>query len=90
MPKIEEYTPNTTQFFTLDGLAIEKGDWGLFYESEDEDGLGQEKVGILYKKSSDYPPLVQATRFSDYTDNTGTPYASMSTLITALNTFLGL
>jgi hypothetical protein len=90
MPKIQEYTPNTTQFFLLDGLIRERGSWGLFYESDDESGLGQEKVGILYKTSSDYPPLVPAKKFSDYTDASDTPYSSMTALVTDLNTFLGL
>lgn len=90
MPKIEEYTPDPVTFFVLDGLRRERGSWGLLYESENEDVLGQEKVGVLYKSAAEYPPLIPPTRFSDYTDASDIPYPDMATLVTDLNTFLGL
>jgi len=90
MPKIEEYTADPTKNFVLDGLRRERGTWGLFYESKDQDVLGQENVGVLYKANPNFPPLIQSTRFSDYTNASDTPYPDMATLVADLNTFLGL
>lgn len=90
MPKIEEYTPDTTNFFLLDGLRREKGDWGLVYESENEDVLGQQNVGVIYKTDPAAYPLIGTTKFSNYTDSSDTPYTDMASLVADLNTFLGL
>jgi hypothetical protein len=90
MPKIQEYTPDPVNFFLLDGLRRERGDWGLVYENKNEDVLGQDSVGVIYKTDPNAFPLIGVTKFSNYTDENDNPYPDMATLIEDLNTFLGL
>jgi hypothetical protein len=90
MPKIAPYTPDTTHYFLLDGLRHEKGGWALVYESENEDLIGQEKVGILHKEDPSAEPLVGITNFSYYTNGSDVAYTDMDSLVGDLNTLLDL
>lgn len=90
MPKIEvSVVHDPIRYFLLDGLPVQRTTWALVYESANEDELGEDKVGIVYKQDIG-SPLVVPTRFSDYTDDTDTPYASMTALVADLKEFLNL
>jgi len=89
MPKLKAGVSVPADFFNVNGLDYPKGNYELAYR--DVQGTPPDviletvlQIGIRQKFSRS---LIQNPEiFSDWTDSTDTPYASVSALLTDMNT----
>ena len=91
MPKIQPGTASAA-FFNLDGLDYGRFQHQLVYGDVEvnSDGtldLTKVSVGLIHKYTQRY--IQRPTLFSNWTDSSDTPYASVTDLITALDTLVG-
>lgn len=91
MPKLAVGTAST-DFFSLDGLDYGKGQYQVIYNEVEVDSSGDPdltkvNVGLQSKYTQQY--IQVPTLYSNWTNASDTPYASVTALVTDMGTFVG-
>ena len=89
MPKLKAGVSVAATFFNINGVDYLRGNYEVVYRNNQgsppdtvEDSLLE--VGLRQKYTGEN--LVGSTHYSNWTDSTDTPYASLTALLTAMNT----
>lgn len=90
MPKLAIGVVSTTDFFNFDNLDYAAGNYLVVYNNNQADSSGdpvQTTLAIGLQNKFTGQNLQVPTHFSNWTDGSDTPYATLALLLTAMNTF---